>query len=371
MRFKVLSVGRNVSRWAVDTLESVKHPDIDVHVVVDHSKDDSAQVVSEWMAANAGKADSLTICDERRYAVLNQRTALAEADPADDDVIVWVDLDGDRLLPGAVERIRAEYEAGMLLTYGTHICVPPMPGNRVAIPYPRDVIDANSYRHNIMRAGAGFNHPRTMSGAVAKAITDDQFHFADGKRKGEPYDCGTDYVFMIPGLELAGPRHAWIPDPLLAYNHDNPEADYLANPDRTRAVFADLIARPCLDPLGTVTPDHRALLASLDRLVIAGVDPRDGRDRGPLRTDLGSRPRTFWLGGNVRVDLMVALAHGYERGVPHVILIPDARTFAGQPSNRERTAWADRPALSWIVAQAEVAGWGCEIVDDVIRLEKR
>lgn len=370
MRFHALSVGRNVSRWAVDTLESVRHPDIDIHVVVDDSTDDSAEVVSKWMAANGRTGDTLTVCDERRYGVLNQRTALAEADPADGDVVVWVDLDGDRLLPGAVERIRAEYERGALLTFGTHICVPPMPGNRTAIPYPRDVIDANSYRANIMRAGAGFNHPRTMSGAVAKAIGDDQFCFAAGKRRGESYDCGADYVFMIPGLELAGPRHAYIPDPLLAYNHANPEADYLANPDRTRAVFTDLIGRPCLDPLGTVSPDHLKVFDAYDQVVVSGVDPRNGRDRGPL-PKLGREPLVLWLAGDVRVDLMVALAHAHKRNVAHVILIPDARTFADGPSNRERTEWADRPAVSWIAAQAEVAGYGYEIVDDVVRLEKR
>lgn len=264
----VISVGRNVERWATATLNSVDEEwsqgtEVTLHVVVDASDDDSARVVKDWSDHNnAGVAPlphTLTINTERRCATPNQRTAIAIADPADDDIIVWLDLDGDRLMPGALARIQQAYDQGALLTFGSHVCSPPAPGNRPAIPYPPEVIAANSYRANIMRHGAGFNHPRTMSGAIVRAIPEDHFYFHRGPRKGEPYDYAADYVYMIPGLELAGPRHAYIPDPLLVYNHDNPEADWRVSTGHTRAVFDDLQARNPLGPLEAKRPDGSPL----------------------------------------------------------------------------------------------------------------
>ena len=70
----------------------------------------------------------------------------------------------------------------------------------------------------------------------------------------------------------------------------------------------------------------------------------------------------------LRAEIMLALAHGVEHGLGHVILVDDARCLNGQPSHREWAHYADYPSLEWIAAQAEVAGWSCTLADDVARL---
>lgn len=296
------------------------------------------------------------------------------------------------------------------------------------------MIAANSYRRNIMRAGAGFNHPRTMSAKVWAEIPEDHYRFHTGRRKGQPYDYGADYVFMVPGLELAGPRHRYLRDPLLAYNHANPEADYLVSGPDTAAVLTDLLSRPGLGPLEARRPDGRLLyLPDPERhAVIAGYAQRHGlrhlvetgtyrgdtvaalvsmfdtvdtvemepklykaarmrfRDDRRVRCHHGDSrkalpsilanlkgPALFWLDGHtsgpetarsdcpLRAELMMVLADRRR----HVILIDDARCLHGQPSHHEWMHYADYPSLEWIAAQAAVAGYSCELADDIVRLE--
>jgi hypothetical protein len=303
---RVVSVGRNVAPWVVGTLDSVlaesKHEPVSLHVVLDPSEDDSQRIVEDWMVATAGLLPTTwTWNSERRCATPNQRTAIANADPQPGNIIVWLDLDGDRLLPGALTRIREEYDRGALLTFGSHVCVPPAPGNRPAVPYPPEVIASNSYRANITRHGAGFNHPRTMSAEILKAIPDDHYLFHRGPRKGQPYDYGADYVYMVPGLELAGPRHSYITDPILAYNHANPEADYLVSNKQTAAVLTDLLARTPLGPLEAPLDGTRLYLPDPDRYKILA----DHQERFGLRRMIET--------GTYRGDACAALAERFDR----------------------------------------------------------
>jgi hypothetical protein len=84
-----------------------------------------------------------------------------------------------------------------------------------------------------------------MSGAIANRITADMLQWPDGTW----YEGGTDYVFMISGLEMAGWRHKCIEEVLLTYNNANPHADYLHHPEQTSRCVQDFLHRFPLNPI--------------------------------------------------------------------------------------------------------------------------
>ncbi len=235
MRFNFVCVGWDCPDFVERTFRSIlaqNHQDWRVQIVVDGPPDRTGHVVRDWCDSRKAQGDdrwAVRVNDERLFAVRNQVEAIGLLDPGDDDIIIWLDIDGDRLThPHSLDRIHAEYENGALLTYGSYKPepVPPWDWPR-ARPFSPKVIARNGYRQAILRGHAYFNHPRSMHSSVYRAIPPGHFRFQTGPRKGEWYDGGSDYVFMTAGLELAGKRHRFIPDQLLTYCHEQPHPDYL------------------------------------------------------------------------------------------------------------------------------------------------
>jgi glycosyltransferase involved in cell wall biosynthesis len=249
--FHIISVGWQCASWMEQTLRSVAVQSVDdwqAWVTYDPSDDDGADVLRAWGRSYADDPRwHIRINEDRRYAVRNQYEALAAAQPADDDIIVFLDLDGDRLAhPDVLAHLLGHYADGTLLTYGSYKAVPDPGTSPPAVPFPRKVIANSTYRKQMLTGICCFNHLRTMKGRVFNAIPPDHFRFAAGPRRGEWYTIGTDYVFMAPALELAGGRHKFITETLLLYNHDNPHADYLTQPVESFSCVQDTLHRPPL-----------------------------------------------------------------------------------------------------------------------------
>ena len=182
-----------------------------------------------------------------QMALRNRYEGIAMMHPEDDDIIIFLDVDGDQLAhPEVLQRLAEAYSDGALLTYGNYRAVPDDPPSPPAEPFPADVIARNAYREHI-RLGRGtcFNHLRTMSGRVFNAIPLEQFKWPNG----EWYTNGVDYIFHVSGLELAGPRHKCFDEVLMLYNHANDKADYLMNPSLTGNCVRDFLSKAPLSPL--------------------------------------------------------------------------------------------------------------------------
>lgn len=234
MTFKVVSVGWQCGEWLQRTLQSVEAQTItdwDVRIVYDPSDDDGAERVRSWCDERDDRW-SYQLNTERQFAVRNQHEAIQALDPADDDIVVFLDLDGDMLAdPHVFERLQGYYNDGTLVTYGNYRPVPS--GAQMPIrPYPADVVRNRSYRDYTYYGGCSFNHLRTMKGVVAKAIPVEECQWRAGPRAGEWYGRGTDYIFMLSAMELADGRYKCLDDVLLLYNHANPLADYLVSIDQ-------------------------------------------------------------------------------------------------------------------------------------------
>ena len=261
MTFHIISTGWQCTQWFERTLLSIEKQSVTdwySWIVYDPSDDDGAQRIVEFVQHPDRMMDNrwqVQINTDRRFAVQNQYEAIARANPADDDIIVFLDLDGDQFAHEHVLRsLQAAYSDGTLLTYGSYRAVPDPGTCGPAVPFPRDVVRDGSYRqHMLSGKGCCFNHTRSMSGRVFKAIPPDHFRWASGPKRGRFYEAGVDYIMMVAGLELAGGRYKCLTEVLCLYNHANELADYLYHPAEANACTQDYLRRPPLQPLGALT----------------------------------------------------------------------------------------------------------------------
>lgn len=257
MTFHIVSTGWQCADWIEQTLTSIESQSFEdwrSWVVYDPSHDEGARRIVDFVQQDSRPFDgrwNVRINPDRRFAVRNQIEAIRQADPADDDIIVFLDLDGDRFAHEHVLRDLAEHYAdGTLLTYGNYRPVPHADTCPPAVPFPRSIVQSGSYRKYMLDGGGCcFNHLRTMSARLVKAIPPSHFQWASGRKRGQWYEGGTDYIFMVAGLELAGGRYKCLREVMCLYNNANPNADYLYHPAESSACTQDYLRRPPLRAL--------------------------------------------------------------------------------------------------------------------------
>jgi glycosyltransferase involved in cell wall biosynthesis len=252
MRFKIISTGWNCERWIEQTLQSVESQlaeNWDICIVYDPSADRGADVIKQWCDARDDRWQ-YQINDSRQFAVRNQWEGIKRMNPEPDDIIVWLDLDGDRLAhPEVLSRLATYYDDDTLVTYGNYEPVPDV-GRRLPVePFPPDVVERRTYRAHTLMGGCCFNHLRTMKGKVFDQIPDYAMKWREGPLTGQWYEIGTDYVFMMAALELANGRYRCIRETMLLYNHANPLADNVAYTGAGVSCVLDCLQQEPLPPL--------------------------------------------------------------------------------------------------------------------------
>lgn len=256
MRFKIISAGWNCAPFIERTLDSVlgqSQGNWDIGIAVDPCDDGTVDIALAWKAAVEGLVDGrvyLQVNEQRQGAVRNQVELIEALDPDDDDVIVFLDLDGDQLAhQDVLKHLEGYYTGDTLVTYGNYRPVPDNPGCQPPKPFPPEVVRDRTYREHILRRYCCFNHLRTMKGRVFKAIPRDHFTYLTGSTAGEWYTAGTDYVFMMAALEIADGRYRCIDEVLCLYNAANPHADNIHHPQESTRCHMDILRRPPLPPL--------------------------------------------------------------------------------------------------------------------------
>ena len=468
MRFKIISVGWSCAQFMERTMASIEKQTLDnwdVGIAYDPSDDKGADIIRAWCDQDPERR-KYQINTERRYAAHNQYDMIRAWEPEDDDVLVFLDLDGDQLSHEFVlERLTEAYAEGNFVTYGQYRPIPDQGTSTLATRYPPQVEATNAYRRHTGAYGCCFNHLRTMSARVFKAMPEDNFKYADGSAW---YDGGTDYVFMLAALELSGGRYKCFDEVLLDYNHANPLADNIYHPYNN--TVADFLARTPLQPLDfsmvnvNVETEERPLVSEEAPVVEPGEHPLS-REAAPGRymsaddrrkviakygqdwhidilietgTNNGDTPITLkhqfkmihtieleptlyrtararlsnlkhvhchegdstevlpqilkrlnepaviWLDGHCSgpgtargdfdtpvVQELEALFEAVDRGHRHVILVDDARIFAGQPEHNDEPHYADYPTLDWIEELALKHDYDYVLLDDIVRLTPR
>ena len=256
--FKIVSVGWNCMAYLENTLRSIESQDYDdyeVMIVDDATPENIPQgaLIEKWCETKRDIRDyrwKSTVNTTQRYATANQRDAIIALDPAPEDVIVFVDLDGDRLAhPGVLNHLDSVYQdPDVWLTYGNYRPIPDEGTSPPAIPFPPKTVANRDYRKEVLRAGSYFNHLRTMKGKVFWGIPEEAYHW--GANIHNPiYQHGCDYIFMIAGLEVANGKYRCLDDVLLLYNHANPFADNKSHPAESSSCVIDFLNQKPVKPL--------------------------------------------------------------------------------------------------------------------------
>lgn len=218
--------------------------DVDLRVVIadDASDDDDAYRVYrpygqregwQWLRqdTNVGALQNI------RRAIHHVQTT--EDFPAD-DVILLVDGD-DRLLPGAIDRIRAEFDGtDTLISWGSYIASPPDPNCPPARALPPDVLAYGLARAFTRDVGAWVNHPLAFRRRVYDVLRDDDFLLEDGTPIRHCYDT----ALSIPMLEAAGQRVAFIPDEIYVYRSDCADSVHRIHAEQANRENEWILSRP-------------------------------------------------------------------------------------------------------------------------------
>lgn len=270
--FKICTVGWQCAefmQWTFDSLTAQNATDWEIAIVYDPSTDKGDEIIRRWCEEDP-EHRHYRINTEKKFAPRNQYEAIHEMlQPGDDDVIVYLDLDGDKLShPEVLNTLRSVYETtGCYLTYGQYKPFPDFGTSVLASAWPKEVVDSNRYRKHTLTSGCYFNHLRTVKGKIYNSIPIETFKWSG---RDEWYEGGTDYVTMLSSLELAGGLYQFIPDVLLDYNHANPRADNKTHPKESSDCTLDFLRRRPFEPLNLsphdsyVTPRTRSKMNTKD-----------------------------------------------------------------------------------------------------------
>lgn len=438
VHFKIISSQRGAWPWIRQTVDSIlgqAYTNYEVCII------DDASGIPELTAYIAGVAEAhpdrvKTILRDRPLRMLrNQVDAIRLLNPGPEDVIVFLDGDGDRFAHEHVlERLARFYaDPEVWMTYGSFKPIPAAKTCTPAAEIPARVIEDRSYRRESLTVSQYWNHLRTMRGKVFAAIPDDHFRWPSGPKRGQFYEAGPDYVIMTAGLELADTHHRFIPEILCFYRHDYDPLDLTRQRD-TGACTQNYLRRASLAPLESTprsqtVPDNATLTAEERREVLRDFGQRlglktlietgtnDGGTPWELQRDfqeiytielgrqqwaaakkrfaglphihclLGdsgvvlpevlakiTEPALLWLDGHTSggatargpkdTPIVEELEAVFRSGIDHVVLVDDARLFAGMPGAGE---W-DWPHVDVIKEIAARVGYQFEILDDIIRL---
>lgn len=232
-RYVCIVTGRNTRAHLERCLASLScqlWPNYTAVVVDDASTDGSAELAEEVCEREGWTFIGRT---ERVGALRNQIDAIRASGDDPDDVLVWVDGD-DRLAgPDTFQILDRHYEAGALVTWGSYEPDPPSATCPPARPYPPKVVRRNAYREYArprQQGGQGggicHNHLRSMARSVFNQIGESDFR----DDRGELFASTPDAVVFFPALELARGAVAFVPDVLLYYTSDLPQAEWRDHP---------------------------------------------------------------------------------------------------------------------------------------------
>ena len=193
-------------------------------VVADDASTNGYGDYARMLLADYGDRVTLVRNEQRRGGLYNTWNAIANFCIDPETVIITLDADDALIGDHVLEVVRAEYEDGADVTVGSMLRL-----DKEA-SYPPNFERARWWDSNV------WQHIRTFRKRLFDAI-----NVEDLKIDGEWIDLATDWVFMVPIIEMASnPRH--IAEPLYLYEPAEPKDE--DNRRKRDSVIARILAKP-------------------------------------------------------------------------------------------------------------------------------
>jgi glycosyltransferase involved in cell wall biosynthesis len=223
--FKIISTGWRNWPWIQRTLESVASQEYDdyEYCIVDDASGDSR--ISGYIQAMCERHNWRFILQpEHRGGLFNQVAGIRLMEPAPEDVIVFLDSDGDYFPHVHVlDRLDKAYADGSKLVYTQNRHEPRSPTTVPSRAYPREVIEQGSYRRYALQGhGYAWNHLRSFKADLFLQMTDEDWQ----DDNGQWFQTCTDTAMMFPALELANGKVKFLDEVLYVYRPDHELSDW-------------------------------------------------------------------------------------------------------------------------------------------------
>ena len=202
----VTSTVLNAEKYVGRCVESVARQTVlpDKHYIADAASDDETQAQLLNAQAEAGRLHVELFLLQERASIFSNLLPIWRLLP-DETIIVWLDGDDWLATDYALAQVLKEHEAGAYVTYGQFMWRDGTLGfaDRVGI----------NPRTEPWRA----THLKTFRAGLVNRIRDEDFR----DRQGAYNKYATDQTVMLPCLEMAAGRAAFIPNILYVYNNDH------------------------------------------------------------------------------------------------------------------------------------------------------
>ena len=217
----------NVEKWITKNIQSIQaqeYKNFECIIIDDLSTDKSVEIAQSLIEGD--KRFRLVVNSEKKYALQNIYEGILATNPGDHDIIATVDGDDWLYDSSVLDKLNSIYhENDCYLTYGEYVKLDDLRAGFLtpngSYPFPPSIIENNQFREYPWIS----SHLRSFKYGLWKKIN--KTDLLDGS--GHFYRMAWDVAFMLPMLEMAGPRIRFVPDILYVYNNENPINDSKVN----------------------------------------------------------------------------------------------------------------------------------------------
>lgn len=205
------------------SIRTQTHAEYECIIYNDASTDRTGVMIDDFIKRFGDQRFRVIHNTENRKALANIVDGFNQLDSKNDPESVLMVIDGDDYLfcEYSLEQVAQYYDRmNVVLTYGSFI---QWPTGELTFPrvFPQEVIENRAYRQHPFIT----SHLRTFKSKLWYEIKDEDLRDNDGSY----FKTGWDVAFMMPMLEMAGKRFAYIPNILYVYNRWNPISDDVIN----------------------------------------------------------------------------------------------------------------------------------------------
>lgn len=243
--FKIIIACRNVEKWiecCLKTLLGQHYKDWTGIIIDDCSTDKTCSIINELIKG----PDKIILSQnkQRLPKIWNYINAINMSHPSDEDILVF--LDGDDWFPdadtlGYLSSIYKESQAW--ITWGSFIEVD-----------GKSPIVFDDYTKSVRAKGTRpapsnwklrrdwrFSHLKSAKYFLWKNIRDESFR---EEKSGAYFPAAIDLAFMIPMVEMAGPKHSkHITRIMYVYNNGNPQSYMYTMPKKQKEDYHEILKR--------------------------------------------------------------------------------------------------------------------------------